>query len=134
MIFLAVSAAWVFSQVLKVIISSVRAKQFDWEVVFFAGGFPSVHSALVAALSASIWFEQGMSELFLATIVFGSIIAYDAMTLRRSVKEHAGLLRRLYKERDEEVLMRGGGIGHSVSEVLAGIVIGICIPAIIYLA
>ena len=133
MIVLAIVSAWLFAQLVKVVVSSIRAGQFEWEVVFFAGGFPSVHSTLVSALAASVWFEQGLSVLFVATVVFGAIVAYDAMTLRRSVKEHASLLRRLFKERDEKVLTKSGGIGHNVSEVVAGIVIGVVVPAVVYL-
>lgn len=128
---LAVLSAWLLAHLLKVAVASFRVKRFEWRVIFFAGGMPSAHTTLVSALATSVWLEQGPSELFLAVVVFGGIVAYDAMTLRRTVEEHAGLLRKLYRK--DEPVMRRGGIGHSAGEVFAGLFLGVLVPLLLYL-
>ncbi|MDD9952921.1 MAG: divergent PAP2 family protein [Candidatus Woesearchaeota archaeon] len=131
----AIVSAWLVANVCKVISTSIRTKVVDWQVVFFAGGMPSVHTTLVTALVTSLALSEGLTAVTVASIVFASLFVYDAMTLRRAVAEHNAILRWVHTHLNVQVaksLERKGGIGHTPLEVVAGIVIGVLVPLLVY--
>ena len=87
---------------------------------------PSAHSAFVTALAVSVGLWSGFAtDVFAVACVFSIIIIYDSLRLRGAVEHHASILSQLV-ERHPEV--NAGTInlrlGHSVPEILAGIVAG----------
>lgn len=133
----AVAAAYAFAQLAKVLVFSVRSGTLAWKVVFLPGGMPSAHSALVASIILSVFLEEGPAPLFFVTLIFGMIVMYDAMTLRREVGAHRALLDRLHlriEKKAAKTLLEKDHIGHTPLEVFVGMLIGLAIPLVIYYA
>jgi acid phosphatase family membrane protein YuiD len=89
-----------------------------------AGGIPSAHTAFVAALSVAIGVRHGFgSDLFAVASVFSAIVIYDAYRLRGHVQTHAKLINRLLLK-DQAVEPVSEMVGHSVPEIVMGLLIG----------
>jgi len=74
---------WFSIQVLKVIIDSIKIKEFSFTSIFAAWGFPSFHSGLATSVTTMVrlseWFN---SVLFAVSFAFSLLVAYDAMNIR----------------------------------------------------
>ena len=120
------------AQLLKFAVSSLRARKPCWHELLAAGGMPSGHSALVSALAFAVGFTDGFDAPYaMIAVGLGLIVLVDAVTLRREAGEHARLLNRLVKHlnniNDEDRLEAARleeGLGHSMREMLAGVVFG----------
>jgi acid phosphatase family membrane protein YuiD len=99
--------AWFISHILKLVIFAVKNKRWDIKQLVRAGGMPSGHSATVASLSLAVFFEQGLSPLFVVTLVLSIIVARDTMLRLKEVR-------------------------HKPLEVLIGIILGLLIAFIVY--
>lgn len=103
---------------------------------FSPGGMPSAHSAFVTSLTTAVGIEAGIgSQLFAVSFVFSVIVIYDAFRLRGTVELHSKALNSLYKKlpEDERIEMPTM-VGHSLDEIAVGIVTGIALTVLIYLA
>ena len=120
------------AQLIKLLVGWLRTGKPDFSHLHMAGGMPSAHSSLVAALSTAVGLTDGFdSSVAMITVGFGVIVLCDAVTLRRQAGDHARLLNRIVKklsvsdelkveaEHLQEVL------GHTGREVIAGVVFGI---------
>lgn len=89
-----------------------------------AGGMPSAHTAFVTALAVSVGIRAGFaSDLFAVAAVFSSIVIYDAFRLRGHVQHHAKIINNyVLQGTDEEPVSEM--VGHSVPEIVAGLIIG----------
>ncbi len=132
-VFISIIAAWLITQLIKLIWSSVKKKSFDWKVFFLPGGMPSGHAAFTAALATAIYIEQKASPLFVAVLAFALLVMYDAMTLRREVGMHKGLLEELFHKKIKTVLDKDH-VGHTFLQVLIGALIGIAAALVVYFA
>lgn len=86
-----------------------------------SGGMPSTHSAAVVAVTTSLALERGFADsIFGMSVVFASIVMYDAQGVRREVGKHARLLNKLWtlREQTTEVQEDGGDQVNSTSEPL----------------
>ena len=126
-IFISFFVAMVLTQTIKIIYYKIKKRKFEWRMLVEDGGFPSNHAAIVGALTTSVFFEQGISILFMITLIFSSIIIKDAIGVRWEVHKHAVLLKELSKK-DINVHE-----GHTPLQVLIGILIGIIISIAVYL-
>jgi uncharacterized protein len=119
-------AIQVLCQVFKTVFYSIRDGKFDLYYLTTTGGIPSAHSAFVTALTVSVGIRSGfMSDIFAVSAVFSIIVIYDAMRVRNAVEAHAKLLNRLVKKHfPEEKPELREMIGHSVLEIVLGVVIG----------
>jgi acid phosphatase family membrane protein YuiD len=122
-------------QLFKVVFYSIRERKPNLSYFFSAGGMPSAHSAFVTALTVSVGLWDGLrSELFAVSCVFAVIIIYDAFRLRGTVEHHARVLKALAaKHPDVETGELTEMVGHSLGEIIAGIVAGGGFSAIVYL-
>lgn len=93
----------------------------SWHTVLFQpGGMPSTHSAFVTSVLILVGHEHGHSDgEFLLAFALACVVWYDAVTLRRSVGKQAEILNHL--QRLQHLTER---VGHSVKEVIAGILFG----------
>ena len=129
--------AWAVAQLLKVIITLIQKKQFDFRTFIATGGMPSSHSAIVSALATSVAIVEGVkSASFAISTVLALIVMYDSAGLRRSVGLQAEVLNRILKELRErrsisyfEKDLREL-IGHSTFEVIIGACLGVAISYI----
>ncbi len=114
----------VFCQLFKFIYYSIRSGQISLHYLATAGGIPSAHAAFVTALAVSIGIRTGFSsDLFAVAAVFSAIVVYDAFRLRGHVQNHARIINRhILAATDEEPVSEM--VGHSIPEIIAGVVFG----------
>jgi len=93
------SAAWLVAQILKVIISLITERRLNLRLLVSAGGMPSSHATLVAALATAVALQHGASSTYFAiAVVFATIVMYDAAGVRRAVGIQARLLNQMVEE------------------------------------
>ena len=126
---------WFFIQLFKVLYDLITTKKFNFKRILGAGGMPSSHSAIVMAVSVMIGREYGFdSSIFALSLIFATVVMYDAAGVRRAAGKQASLLNKIVdtpgltglevQERLVEVL------GHTPVQVIAGAIIGIVVGAI----
>lgn len=97
------------------------ARTGQWHAgLFRTGGMPSTHSAFVTSLLIIVERKTGVHSVeFAIAFVFAAVVWFDAVSLRREVGLQAEMLNRLqhWRHFTEHV-------GHSIKEVLAGIIFG----------
>lgn len=136
-LFLAPAASWFIAQILKVIIDSVKSG-FSKERLYGGGGMPSSHAATMTGLiivTGALY--GGDSFEFVLALFFGIIVIYDARGVRFETQRQGKALNNLNEERKEEgkqpldIIKFKEKMGHTVPEILAGMVIGIICAAVV---
>eukprot|EP00250_Pteridium_aquilinum_P011786 c20302_g3_i1 orf=199-1104(-) len=80
-------------QLFKPLTAALQGKGFNWRLLVASGGMPSTHSAWVTAACTSIALERGLADsLFGLSVVFASIVMYDAQGVRRTVGKQAEVI------------------------------------------
>jgi acid phosphatase family membrane protein YuiD len=133
------------AQALKVPIKQRITGEWDWSVLLQTGGMPSSHSAGVTALATYVAWKKGLRTVdFALSTIFGMIVMYDAMGVRRYAgetamevndlkveveklaKEHPGIY---HKKREKELKEM---LGHMPREVAAGSLLGLAVGTLSY--
>ena len=128
---LIIAITWLFGKLLKTIIVWNKEKKLSWKMLLYDGGMPSAHTVLVASTSTALYLETGISYIFFLSLILALIVMNDAMKVRWVTEEQSRALNRLTKGKkgfaklDEHV-------GHTPTEVLVGLIIGIILPVILY--
>ena len=82
--------SWWLSQIIKFIINLIKYKEFNFERLTGAGGWPSAHSSMVCSASVAVGRVEGVSSTAFAIVcIFSLITMYDAMGVRRAAGQHA---------------------------------------------
>lgn len=134
------------AQALKLPIEYAKDRKWRWSTLFRTGGMPSSHSAGVSSLATYIALKKGVPAVdFAISTIFGMIVMYDAMGIRRHAGEmavelndldmkveqlaeqHPGTYHRRRKEELKEEL------GHLPQEVAAGALLGMLTGAVSYM-
>jgi acid phosphatase family membrane protein YuiD len=120
------AAVQVACQAFKVVFYSVREKRLALSWFVSAGGMPSAHSAFVTALTVSVGLWDGFgSSVFAVACVFSIITIYDALRLRGAVEHHARILAKLVEKLpDTPAGVINTRLGHSLPEIVAGVLTG----------
>lgn len=137
-VFIATLLGWVTAQSIKIAINSIKEKRFNFRWVIGTGGMPSAHSSGVMSLATAVGIQQGFdSAVFIVTLVFAVVIAFDAQGVRRATGQQAEILnkilddiywrRKIQEDRLKEL------IGHTPFEVFVGSLIGIVIATLVML-
>lgn len=127
---------WFFIQLFKVIYDLVTTKKFNFKRIMGAGGMPSSHSAVVTGLATLIGKYEGVNTpIFAISLIFATVVMYDACGVRRAAGKQASLLNKIIEtpgltgmqvsERLVEVL------GHTPIQVFVGALIGIVVGLIV---
>jgi acid phosphatase family membrane protein YuiD len=121
------------AQFLKVFSKYFIRREWDLAAMFATGGMPSSHTTLVTTLAITIGLIEGFGSVYFAiTLVFGMVIAHDAMGIRFEAGKHASVLNRIIedinvmlqnKDNPEEKLK--DLLGHHPIEVIGGFLLGI---------
>ena len=125
------------TQLLKVIIHSLRTRKLQLLTFFDNGGMPSSHTALVTTLAAGVYRFAGLdSSLFSVTLLFSMYVVFEATGLRKEVGKQAQVLNELAdqlrathhvdRSRLKEL------VGHTWGEVIVGAIIGLTVAAIAF--
>jgi acid phosphatase family membrane protein YuiD len=133
------------AQGLKLPLQFIQTGKWELSAVTETGGMPSSHSAGVASLAAYLALKKGTSAIdFAITTLFGLIVMYDAMGIRRSAGEMAVELNNLdvqveqiagqhpgvYHQKRKKALKEK--LGHLPREVFTGALLGVVCGAISY--
>ena len=129
--------AWFVAQLLKVLITLVMEKRFDFTRFVGSGGMPSSHSSFGMALTTSIGKMYGWSSpIFAIALSFSLIVMYDAAGVRRAAGKQAEILNKMVhdiqfnKKLTEERLKEL--IGHTPKEVIMGALLGVIMANLLY--
>lgn len=137
-VLIAVIAASVVAQALKVVVVLKTERRWDWSRLLETGGMPSAHSAAVTALAVGVGLHQGWGSIDFAIIaVISYIVMYDAANARRAVGQQSELLNELAEELEH--LFKGGYkpeelktlLGHTYPQVFGGLIVGLAVGWII---
>lgn len=130
--------AWFLAQVLKVLgaFKDGFTKE-DFKKFVATGGFPSSHSAAVAALATSCGLIFGLGSAYFAiAAVLATVVIYDAFTLRREAGRQAQVLNQIiddiYSNKGLQVKRLKELIGHSRIEAFFGFILGILVAIVLY--
>lgn len=129
---------WLVASFLKMVISAMRTKQFDFTYFVQTGGMPSSHSATVTALATSIGYSYGFgSAISTLAWAFAIVTMFDAATVRRAAGEHAKVLNAIIRDIKELKLKPQQRfkelLGHTRKEVFWGFVTGVAWATVISL-
>lgn len=92
-ILLSGAAAWVCSQITKLIIHLIVNRRLVWERLFGDGGMPSSHSATVTAVATATGLICGWdSPMFAIALVLALIVMHDAMGVRQETGKQAKVI------------------------------------------
>ncbi|MDR1215605.1 MAG: divergent PAP2 family protein [Treponema sp.] len=138
-IFLASITSWFFAQLIKAMIVLLSPHKKGARDVFLAlawrtGGMPSSHAALVAAMTTSAAFTEGVgSNVFIVSFWLALIVMRDALGVRRSSGLQARSLNMLGKAVAEKLDIEFKPVkeihGHKPLEVAVGALLGMFIAA-----
>lgn len=132
------ASGWFLAGIIKIFVTRIFSKKWDWKLVFATGGMPSSHSAFVAATALAVGLFTGFNTaVFAVAIALAIIVVVDATGVRRQAGIHAQRInlilndflqgKTLTENQLKEVL------GHTPFEVLAGVTTGVVITLVIWL-
>ena len=119
----------------------VKTGEFRLSYLIASGGYPSSHSSSVVALCLSTGLKEGFDSTFFAiTFAIMAIVLFDSVNVRYYSGRNISLTKQLvedlkyiiemkdpiYDEKFKEVL------GHTKLELIAGVLLGIFISAVLY--
>ncbi len=137
MVFLAPAVGWFIAQLTKIIIDTSK-NGFNPDRLTGSGGMPSSHSATVMGLLSIVTIEYGPSSFeFAMSFFFTVVVIYDAAGVRLETQRQGKALNKLCEERAEEgkeplfVKEFREKLGHTVPEILVGMIIGLVCGLII---
>lgn len=127
-------AGWVVAQGVKYLIS-LRQDGLQWNDLTRSGGMPSSHAALMSALTMLIGYNEGFeSALFGLACGLTAVVCYDATGVRRTTGEQTLAIRELAKNGNHKLhVLVHEARGHTLLQVLWGIVTGIVVASVLYL-
>jgi len=119
---------------IKFIVFSVK-HGIKWEYFFSHGHMPSFHTGFVISTLTSIGYYQGTtSGVFALAAIFSIIIIDDALRLRVYLGDQGRYLNRLIQElpiNQEKFPRLKERIGHRISEVIIGGILGFALTLIL---
>ena len=112
----------------------VRERKFSPILLMSSGGMPSSHTSFVVALSAMVGLQQGFdSAVFAISMVFASVVMYDATGVRRHAGKQAAVLNMLIENLNNPNISLEKKLkellGHTPKQVMAGAVLGLVVAA-----
>jgi len=130
--FLSGLLAWFLAQSIKALLLTFKQKKFRFDLYSLPGGFPSSHSATASGLTASVGILYGFdSGLFAVALLLTFFMIYDAKVIRGAAGKQAQSLNRLIEmfneEEGEDMDKLREVLGHSILEIIGGILIGILV-------
>ena len=127
---------WIVASFIKMLIAAWKTHEFDFVYLVSTGGMPSSHSATVSGLAFGIGYTEGFgTPIATLAFAFAIITMFDAATVRYAAGEHAKVLNAIVRDIKELKLKPAQRfkelLGHTRTEVLCGMVIGIAWATIV---
>lgn len=140
-VLIATVISWFIAQGGKMLRLAVKG-EFTMDRLTSSGGMPSAHSATVTGLAVSTLIVYGTGSFqFVIALFFAIIVIYDAQGVRYTTGQQSKVLNRMRRRDQEEGRSPVQDsdleehMGHTVPELIAGIIIGIltaCIVCALY--
>ncbi len=126
--------ATVLAQLLKPVFNLIQGNGFSKHMLVSTGGMPSSHTAAVVSLTSSIGLIYGVGSVsFAISFVVAVIVMHDAMNIRMEagkqaqiINEWSDILSKLHQNAFEPTNLKTL-LGHSFSQVMGGIFLGLVI-------
>ncbi len=127
--------AWLIAQVLKVFLTLILDKRWDFTRFIGSGGMPSSHSAIMTCMTTSIGMQEGFnSSIFALSVAATLVVMYDAAGVRRAAGKQAVVLNEIVRELQTQHTVTEGKLkellGHTPVEVIAGAILGILVAVL----
>lgn len=130
-LYLSVAVTWLIANVAKPIVTYLRERRISKETIFTAGGMPSGHASLVVSLTTALYLETGFSAPFLIAFVLAVLVMYDAIRVRSVIENLSRTINDLMQHHQGFTPLQEH-VGHTPSEVLVSLILGIVVPVLIY--
>lgn len=125
--------AWLLAQLVKPFIGLATTGEFNPHMFLSTGGMPSSHTSTVIALTTSVGMLDGVGSIhFAICLIFSIIVLHDAMNVRLEagkqaevINEWSRILSEIHKDGQFTPENLKTMLGHSFSQVLAGLVLGV---------
>ncbi len=129
--------SWAVAQILKLLITFIQDKKWDFTKLFSAGGMPSSHAAFVTALTIGLGQVEGYhTSLFSIAAVFSIIVMYDAAGVRWEAGQQAAAINRIIHMLQDPNIKLDSQLkeilGHTPLQVVMGAILGITFGAIFF--
>jgi hypothetical protein len=129
--------AWGLAQIIKVPLQYWRSKEWDWALLFRAGGMPSSHASLLIGATHAIGLSAGFdSPLFALAVAMSMVVLYDATGIRRQAGIQATMINAMIRDMATGHLLKQDQLrevlGHTPLEVLAGFILGIAMAQVFW--
>ena len=134
----AIACAWLIAQSLKHLFRLLgkNRRVFDKNSrspFMLSGGMPSAHAAAVTSLTTMVGLVDGVnSGLFAVSLLFSSIVIYDAVMVRFSSGQQGDLLNKLVAEMKSKLGLIRVAHGHTILEVTAGTLLGVAVALVVF--
>ena len=125
-VFGSVVLALTVAQGLKLSLIRLSHRQrLSLEDIVVTGGMPSAHSATVTALCLSIlWTEGWRNSIFVVAVVLAVVVIRDSLGVRHTAGEEGKTINSIIRLAHVRTPPVHYSLGHTPTEVTAGIVIG----------
>lgn len=130
---IAVAITLISSQSIKAVVRFVKENKFSIKSFFFRmGGMPSTHTAIITCLTMSILLLEGISPLFVVSLVLSIVIIRDALGVRQTIGEQAKIINKLeLKVWKKPRYKLSESIGHVPSQVIIGMLLGVLVSFLV---
>ena len=128
---------WAAAQVLKLFVTLITERRWDWQHLLSSGGMPSSHSAVTCSVLLTSYYLYGFNHpVFALAFVLALIVMYDATGVRWAAGLHARAINHIveYLEASDDEASRKAlhdliprlneSLGHRVREVICGAALG----------
>ena len=136
-IILSVICAYTISSLIKIAVVFILNNKFDFRVFIRTGGMPSSHTASVSALTTAVYLTEGVTNLFIVSLVFSSVFIFDAVSFRRAAGKQAEIINKIVEDYKYFKKLKTKRLyellGHTPKQVLIGVVLGILIARLIFI-
>ena len=129
--------SWAIAQALKLVITFIQEKRWDFTKLVSAGGMPSSHSSFVTALTIGIGQVEGYhTSLFATAAVLSFIVMYDAAGVRWESGQQAAAINRIIDMLQDPSIKLERQLkeilGHTPLQVIAGAILGIVVATLFF--
>lgn len=132
-IFLSGIIAWIGSQLIKVIVISIKRRKIDIAAIFELSGMPSTNVAILAALTTAIYLSEGTSTVFFLALAFFVYVLQEMVLSAHAIDKHTEIINSILKVVHQKYVPIRKRWAHTPAEVIIGILLGIAFALIVYL-
>jgi hypothetical protein len=132
-IFLSVASAMAIAQILKTLFDYARDGHFHWQSLFRGAGMPSSHTATVTALTLSVFLKEGVGTLSIVTLFLSGIIIRDVIGDKVFALHQERMINKIIEQMVKHEKVEWHNLtGHTIIEVIAGLILGTVVTLVIF--